>query len=233
MTETIKQNPRTYIPAAGYDWLLPLYDPLQKLLGSESDHRDLLNQAGLEPGHRVLEIGCGTGNLAILTKLLYPGAKVVGLDPDPKALTRAKLKAQREAVSVHFDCGFSHELPYPNESFDRVFSSFMFHHLNLGEKKQTLEEARRVLAPGGSLHLLDFGGANTRPEGLIARLLHRTERLRDNVGSRIPTLMREGGFTDAREVAHRVTIFGRVTRYRASPPSTARYRLTQSQPTTA
>jgi ubiquinone/menaquinone biosynthesis C-methylase UbiE len=216
MTETIKQNSRSYIPAAGHDWLLPLYDPLQRLLGSESDHRELLNQAGLEPGHRVLEIGCGTGSLAILIKRLYPEAKVVGLDPDPKALTRARLKAQREAVSVEFDCGFSHGLPYSNGSFDRVFSSFMFHHLNLEEKKQTLLEAQRVLAPDGSLHLLDFGGANTRPEGLIAWLLHRTERLQDNVGDRIPILIREAGFADTWEVAHRVTIFGRITRYGAS-----------------
>jgi ubiquinone/menaquinone biosynthesis C-methylase UbiE len=216
MTETISQNRRTYIPAAGHDWLLPLYDPFQKLLGSESDHRELLNQAGLERGHRVLEIGCGTGNLVILIKCLYPEAQAVGLDPDPKALARARRKAERKAVSVQFHSGFSHELPYLNGSFDRVFSSFMFHHLNLEEKKQTLQETRRVLVPGGSLHLLDFGGANTLPEGLIARLLHRTERLRDNVGDRIATLMREAGFADARELAHRITIFGRITHYRAA-----------------
>jgi ubiquinone/menaquinone biosynthesis C-methylase UbiE len=220
MIHTMKQVRRTYIPAAGHDWLLPLYDPLLRWLGGESDHRELVNQAGLQPSHRVLEIGCGTGNLAILIKRLYPGAEVVGLDPDPKALARARQKAEREAVSVQFDSGFSDELPYADGSFDRVFSSFMFHHLSLEEKKRTLHETGRVLAPGGSLHLLDFGGANARPEGLIARLLHRTGRLRDNVEGRIPALMREAGFADPREVAHRVTIFGRVTRYCASPQRT-------------
>ena len=138
MIHTMKQIRRTYIPAAGHDWLLPRYDPLVRLLGGESDHRELVNQAGLRPSHRVLEVGCGTGNLAILIKRLYPGAEVVGLDPDPKALARARRKAEREAVSVQFDSGFSDELPYPNGSFDRVFSSFMFHHL-FRERSNTWE----------------------------------------------------------------------------------------------
>lgn len=70
MIGTMKQVRRTYIPATGHDWLLLLYDPLLRLLGLSSDHRELVNQAGLQPSHRVLEIGCGTGNLAILIKRL-------------------------------------------------------------------------------------------------------------------------------------------------------------------
>ena len=207
---------KTYLPGMGHDWLLPLYDPLQKLLGFESIHRQLVDQAGIHPNHRVIEIGCGTGNLSILIKRLHPQAEVVGLDPDPKALARARRKAEREVLSVQLDRGFAEELPYPDASFDRVFSAFMFHHLALDEKEKTLREARRVLKPGGSLHLLDFGGAKVRSDGFIARLLHRTGRLRDNFGDRIPTLMREAGFADPTEVAHRIMIFGRVTHYRAT-----------------
>ncbi len=202
----------------GHDWLLPLYDPLQKLLGFESIHRQLVDQAGIRPNYRVIEIGCGTGNLLILIKRLHPGAEVVGLDPDAKALARARRKAAREALPVRLERGFAGELPYPDASFDRVFSAFMFHHLEPDEKEKTLHEARRVLKPSGSLHLLDFGGAKVRSDGFIARLQHRTERLRDNFGERIPTLMREAGFADPTEVAHRVTIFGRVTYYRATVP---------------
>jgi len=97
-----------------------------------------------------------------------------------------------------------------------VFFAFMFHHLDPDEKDKTLQEARRVLKPNASLHLVDFGGAKVRSDGFIARLQPRTERLRDNFGDRIPTLMREAGFADPTEVAHRVTIFGRVTYYRAT-----------------
>ena len=215
----IMEEPRkTYLPGMGHDWLLPLYDPLQRLLGFETIHRQLVDQASIQPNHRVIEIGCGTGNLSILVKRLHPQAEVVGLDPHPKALARARRKAEREALSVQLDRGFAEELPYPDASFDRVFSAFMFHHLEPDEKEKTLQEARRVLKPSGSLHLVDFGGAKVRSDGFIAHLQHRSERLRDNFGDRIPTLMREAGFADPTEVAHRITIVGRLTYYRASAP---------------
>ncbi len=217
MSATMEEPRKTYIPGMGHDRLLPLYDPLQKLLGVASAHRSLVDQADVQPDQSVLEIGCGTGNLAILVKRLHPGAEVVGLDPDPKALARARRKAEREALPVRLDLGFAQELPYPDGSFDRVFSAFMFHHLKPDGKEKTLHEVRRVLKPGGSLHLLDLGGAKVRSDGLMARLQHRSELLRDNFGDRIPTLMREAGFADPMEVAHRVTIFvGRVTYYRAT-----------------
>jgi ubiquinone/menaquinone biosynthesis C-methylase UbiE len=202
----------------GHDRLLPLYDPLQRLLGMESVHRQLVNQARIQLDQRILEIGCGTGNLAILIKRLHPGAKVVGIDPDPKALARAQRKAGRETLSMQLHRGFAEELPYSDASFDRVVSALMFHHLGPEEKEKTLEEARRVLKPGGSLHLVDFGGATARSDGFLARVHHRSERLRYNFGDRIPMLMREAGFADPTEVAYRVTIAGRFTYYRASAP---------------
>src|SRR5215207_8894505 len=215
---TMEESRKTYLPGMGHDWLLPLYDPLQKLLGFEPIHRQLVDQAVIRPKHRIIEIGCGTGNLSILIRLLHPQAEVVGLDPDPKALARARRKAECEALSVQLYRGFAEELPYPDTLFDRVFSAFMFHHLEPDEKEKTLQEARRVLKPGGSLHLLDFGGATARSDGFLARVHHRSERLRDNFGDRIPMLMREAGFADPTEVAHRVTIAGRFTYYRASTP---------------
>src|SRR5215207_9393070 len=164
------EEPRkTYLPGMSHDWLLPLYDPLQRLLGFESIHRQLIDQADIRLNHRVIEIGCGTGNLLILIKRFHPQAVVVGLDPDPKSLARARRKAEREAISVQLDRGFAEELPYPDASFDRVFSAFMLHHREPNEKEKTLQEARRVLKPSGSLHLLDFGGAKVRSDGFIAR----------------------------------------------------------------
>jgi len=74
---------RTYLPAAGHDWLLPLYDPIVKLLGGDAARRELIHQANLRPGYRVLEVGCGTGTLTLMIKRLHPETEVVGLDPDP------------------------------------------------------------------------------------------------------------------------------------------------------
>jgi ubiquinone/menaquinone biosynthesis C-methylase UbiE len=207
---------RTYIPAAGHDWLLPLYDPLQKLLGADSARRDLIDQASVRPTHRVLDIGCGTGNLVVQIKRLHPESEVVGLDPDRRALARARGKAERAGLSVQLDQGFAGELPYPAACFDRIFSAFVLHHLKPDEKAGALEEARRVLKPGGSLHVLDFGGAGPRRDGFLSRLLHASEHLRDNFEGRIPELMVAAGFADSREVAHRATLVGRIAYYAAS-----------------
>lgn len=219
MSATAEGHRKTYVPGMGHDRLLPLYDPLCRLLGMAKVHRPLVDQAGIRPGQRVLEIGCGTGNLALLVKRLHPDAEVVGLDPDPRALARARRKSERKALSVQLDRGFAEQLPYPDGSFDRVFSAFMFHHLGPDEKERALREVRRVLKPGSSLHLLDLGGEKAPSDGFMARLSHRNELLHDNFGDRIPTLMREAGFADPTEVAHRVRrVLGRVTYYRAVVP---------------
>src|SRR5215813_7210004 len=200
---------RTYIPAAGYDWLLPLYDGFAKLMGSEAAHRQLVDQAAIEPSHQVLDIGCGTGNLTLLVKHLHPRADVVGLDPDPKALARARRKGEARGFPLRFDRGFSDELPYADASFDRVFSAFMLHHLALDVKEKTLREARRVLRSGGAFYALDFAGTN----GIIAYLFHHAH-LGDQ--HRIPALMQEAGFSEVTELAPRDTILGRVSYWRAS-----------------
>src|SRR5215218_9704153 len=131
---------RSYLPAMGRDWLLPVYDTVSRLLGASSLHRQLIEQAGIEPGHRVLDVGCGTGNLALLAKRLQPRADVVGLDPDPRALDRARRKAERQHIAVRFDHGFAQELPYPDESFDRVLSSLMLHHLEGDARRAMLQQ---------------------------------------------------------------------------------------------
>lgn len=210
---------RSYVPAAGHDWLLPLYDPLLRWVGREQRmKRPLIDQASIHPGHRVLDIGCGTGSLTVLLKQVHPEADVRGLDPDPKALAIARRKSEKAGVSVEFDRGFSDELPYPDASFDRVFSSLMFHHLSRDEKLATLSDVRRVLRPGGSLHLLDFGRPGEGMHGLLARLIHRAEHMEDNLEGRIPAFMGEVGLKDPEEISHRNTIFGSISYYRAGEP---------------
>jgi ubiquinone/menaquinone biosynthesis C-methylase UbiE len=212
----MEESRRTYIPAAGHDWALPLYDPIVTLLGGDRARRALLDQASIQTGHRILDIGCGTGALVTLIKSLHPDVDVVGLDPDPKALTRARRKAERMSVPIQFDQGFSDELPYSDSSFDRVFSSFMLHHLQAGEKERTLREVRRVLKPGGSLHLLDFGGPESGQKGVLARLFHTSHSLKDNSDLRIIELMSQAGLANSEVVRHGVMLFGKIAYYQAS-----------------
>jgi ubiquinone/menaquinone biosynthesis C-methylase UbiE len=87
--------------------------------------------------------------MAILIKRLHTDTDVIGLDPDPRALAGVRRKAERARLSILFDQGFSDRLPYPDASFDRVFPSFMFHHLRADDRATTLSEVWRVLKPGG------------------------------------------------------------------------------------
>ncbi|WP_219413899.1 class I SAM-dependent methyltransferase [Pseudonocardia nigra] len=193
---------RSYLPGMGRDPLLPIYDTFTRVLGVPTAHRFLADRAGIAPGQDVLEIGCGTGNLALLVKRRYPDARVVGLDPDPLALARAARKAARRGLTVRLDRGFGDTLPYPDGSFDRVLSAFMFHHLDAAEKPAVLREVVRVLRPGGRLHLLDIGGSAHPSHGFLARRTHASPRIQDNLSDRIPALMREAGLADARETHH-------------------------------
>lgn len=206
---------RYYLPAAGRDWLLPLYDPFQRLLGGEAARRELLAQANLQPGQHVLDLGTGTGELALLVERLHPQAQVVGVDPDPRALARARRKAARVGAAIRFDEGFGDALPYPDACFDHVVSSFVLHHLDPETKRGALAEVHRVLRRGGSLAVLDFGGTAERPEGLLARLLPHSEHLHGQHGDRLGALMREARFRDVRAVAGRGTWLGSVVCYTA------------------
>jgi ubiquinone/menaquinone biosynthesis C-methylase UbiE len=173
----------------------------------------LIDLAGLQPTHRVLEIGCGTGTLLVAIARQHPRVALTGLDPDPKALARAKRKADRASVALQLDRGFADSLPYENASFDRVFSCFMFHHLaDGGERLRTLREAKRVLKENGRLELLDFTQPNAR-SGAASRWIHSSHRLSDNTDDRVLSLMAEAGFAGAELLRHGRMFFAVRTAY--------------------
>ena len=213
---TSTTTPRPFIPGMGIDWLLPLYDPFTTLLGVGRTRATLLAQARLEPGHRMLDIGCGTGSLAVLARQRFPDVDVVGIDPDPRALERAARKARRRGVQVRFDRGFADALDYPAASFDRVFSSFMFHHLAAAEKEATLRAVRRVLKPGGSLHLVDFGGPHGSGHGAHRHGRRSHGRLADNGEQTVIGFLQAAGLADAAKTGEE-SLLGlvRIVYYRA------------------
>jgi ubiquinone/menaquinone biosynthesis C-methylase UbiE len=199
---------------------LPVYDMITGLLGADRARAALLDYAPLRDGDHVLDIGCGTGTLAVLIKRLYPQVEVTGLDPDRKALARARRKAERAGVGVSFEQGFADEIKHPAAFFDVVLSSFMFHHLKSDEKTNTLREILRVLKPGGRLLLLDFDVPEHGVHHGFQRMFHSHARLKDNSEHRILELMTAAGFRDATRVGARPVIFGmaRAGYYRAAAP---------------
>lgn len=208
-----------YIPALGREWLTPLYDPLIRWVMPEVKLKSrLIHQAQIEPGHCVLDLGCGTGTLAILVKEICPQSEVAGLDGDPKVLEIARRKAERVRVAIAFDVGMAFELPYPDSSFEHVLSSFVFHHLTSGNKARTLKEVFRVLRPGGKLSVLDLG----RPHGayalLISLVLRRFEETLDNLQGRLPDIIRNAGFHQVDEPERYMSIFGVLSLSTARKP---------------
>ncbi len=186
--------PRRYLPAASLDFLLPAYDPIMRLLGFTRTLAALVDQAQLRSEHRVLDVGCGTGTLAMIVMERHPDVEYIGIDPDPRALARASAKASGAGVRARFERGFGDTLPHPDAAFDRVFSSMMFHHVPKAEKAGVLAEVRRVLKPGGRLEFADIAVD----------------------GPRLLAMLGGAGFTAARQTGSRRTLVRPVWYYQAS-----------------
>ncbi|WP_128382255.1 class I SAM-dependent methyltransferase [Streptomyces cavernae] len=227
MTEKTSQplTEREYIPGLGKDFLTPLYDVAHHVFGLHPIHQRMITLAELRDGHRVLDVGCGTGNLLRATGQRHRNVDLFGLDPDPKALARAGRKARRAGLTVRLDRGFAQELPYGDGSFDRVFSSLMLHHLDSTSKDALLAEVRRVLRPDGLLVLADavlgehghdhWHGRGRRQIGTRGRTRggmreRMREQMRDNVGDSVSQRIAAAGFTVQPTRTMALRIGGRV-----------------------
>jgi ubiquinone/menaquinone biosynthesis C-methylase UbiE len=155
--------------AAQYDLLIGLLT-----LGREGAFRErLLARAGIRPGDVVLDIGCGTGSLAIAAAR-HAGAsgRVTGVDASPKMIERARKKAARRNAVVAFEVAYAQEMPFPDAHFDVVLSTVMLHHIPRAGREDALREVKRVLKPGGRLYAVDFGVDPSGKKGLLGHL-HR------------------------------------------------------------
>src|SRR3972149_6476507 len=126
----------------------PSYDPLLKwgIRVDDLKHR-IIKRAHIKAGMRLLDVGCGVGSLSILIKQMHPEAEVIGLDDTPAVLEIARLKAEQTGAQITFNQGMAYHLPYSDHSFDRVFSSLVFHRMNTDDKKHAMYEIFRVIRP--------------------------------------------------------------------------------------
>lgn len=155
--------------AGRYDFLISVLT-----LGAERRFRErLLEPAHLRAGESVLDIGCGTGSLAIVARRQVGTAgDVHGIDPSPEMIDRARRKATRAHTDVGFEVAYAQALPYPDARFDVVLSSVMLHHIPRAGREEALREVQRVLKPDGRLFAVDFGIDKSGTKGLLGHL-HR------------------------------------------------------------
>lgn len=215
-----------FVPALRINALTRFYDPIVRITTREGlFKRLLLEQASPRAGERILDLGCGTGTLAISIQDSTPTVEVHGLDADTEILARAREKARASGLSkVQFQQGFSDELPYQDKSFDKVVSTLFFHHLNTAVKRDTVAEINRVLRPAGQLHIADWGKPSDpamHAFSLSICLLDGFEPTRDNLNGQLPEILEQEGLTDSRQTGQIRTAFGTLALYSASKPGAA------------
>jgi SAM-dependent methyltransferase len=211
--DVMKSTPRPFVPALGLHDLTGFYDGLIARFLAEDDWKArLVATVAPRPGD-VVDLGCGTGTLGSMLKVACPEASVIGIDPDPVMLGRARGKAAEAHLDIRFEQAFADALPLDDGSASAVVSSLVLHHLEQPAKRAAFAEAFRVLRPGGRIVIADWA----TPDDLLMRLAYVPVQVfdgfpntRDNLRGILPVLMRQAGFADVREVYCRRTIFGNL-----------------------
>ncbi len=169
--------------------------------------------AEIKDGDRVMDYGCGTGTLCDLLISRYPHCDLLGLDVDAEILKIAEKKRKGRFKIKLFD---GHKIPYPENAFDKVIATWVFHHLTEKQKVNSLNEIHRVLAPKGLFLLADWG----KPRGLLQSVLFFLVRLIDNFETfrihkdgKFPDLIEKTGFTKVETSGYKKTLFGTLYYY--------------------
>ncbi len=180
--------------ASVYDYLEPIL-----MLGKEGRYdQQIISLLDIQPGHRVLDLGCGTG---VLTRAIgdrlddQKGGIAVGIDAAAKMIDVARKK--RGTDTCRFEVAAAEQLPFEDASFDAVVSSLFFHHVPIDLKEKSLREAARVLRPGGILVIADMHRPST-PFGFLvshaSRWLLMQPQIGENTRGVLPGLIESAGF---------------------------------------
>ena len=142
--------------------------------GRERAFREkILSLVSPQAGETVVDIGCGTGTLAVLAKrAVGPTGQVCGIDASPAMIARARSKAQKAGVDLRFQNAAAQALPFPDASFDVALSTLMLHHLGRNARRQLACEMRRVIKPGGRVLVVDFARSTRQRRRLLAHFHH-------------------------------------------------------------
>jgi len=208
---------KVFIPALGYKWLSGFYDLVFKLMLPENKLRNnLIKELDLKDGENILEFGYGTGQNLIFAYHKNKNIKLTGIDIDPSIRQIAFCKLKKNNIPVSLDLYDGRTFPYSDNSFDKVFSSLVFHHLDTKSKIICLKEINRVLKPGGQLVLGDWGKAKSKLMRFVyysVQLLDGFKTTEDNVNGLIPGFIAKANFISVNETGYINTVIGTYSYY--------------------
>lgn len=211
-----------FIPALRYHFLTPIYDNfIRFILPEKRLKNDLIRLAKIsEAEAKLLDFGCGTGTLLLLIENKFRKIDSVGIDIDDKMLSVAKRKLQHTNSQLLNYNGSN--LPFLDDSFDVVLSSWVFHHFTRNQKFEAFSEIKRILKPGKSFYIADWG----KPSNVLMRVLFFFLQLvdnfkttKDNVDGKLPELLEKTGFENVKEIGYENTILGTLCFYSATKPN--------------
>ncbi|MBW0160810.1 MAG: class I SAM-dependent methyltransferase [Sediminibacterium sp. Gen4] len=211
---------KKFIPALGYNWLTDFYDLAIKLTMPETKFRNkLIDELDPKNNENILEFGFGTGQNIVLAIQRNNLANFNGVDIDQKVKVIAEHKINKLGLKANLELYDGKVFPYENNSFDKVFSSLVFHQLDRETKLQCLKEIYRVLKPNGQLVIGDWGRARTilmRIAFYTVQILDGFETTNDNVNGLLPNFIKDAGFTDVEETSFLNTKIGTYSYYKAN-----------------
>ena len=210
---------KEFIPALRYSWLTKIYNPVVAFTMPELKFKsELIKQANIVTNHKVLDFGVGTATLSLLLSKQQPDCYIEGVDVDEKILGIAKEKIDEQDAKIKLTKYDGIKLPYPDKTFDRVITSLVFHHLDSEQKKNSLEEIKRVLKSDGELHTADWGKASNflmRTLFYFVQFLDGFKTTNDNVKGLLPNYIKNAGFFEVKTTMNFSTIFGTLSLYKA------------------
>ncbi|WP_404419657.1 class I SAM-dependent methyltransferase [Marinospirillum sp.] len=163
-------------------------------VGGRKASRELADEAGFQPGQKVLDLGCGTGGSSRLLEAEY-GVQVVGVDITPPFIQVARWLSQATGLDARseFICCDAQQLPLEDQQFDAVWSQHTL--MNLPDLQQGLQEIHRVLKPGGRLLLHEvFQGENPEPLALPVPWAEEAAHSHLKTPQELELLLQEAGF---------------------------------------
>jgi demethylmenaquinone methyltransferase/2-methoxy-6-polyprenyl-1,4-benzoquinol methylase/phosphoethanolamine N-methyltransferase len=184
------------------------YDLVTRVISFGRDkaiRETLIELAAPAPGETVLDVGCGTGTLALALKASVGTGEVHGIDASPEMIAVAKEKAAMAGAAIDFQVALIEALPFPDATFDLVTSSLMLHHLPDDLKPTGLHEIRRVLTPGGHFMAMDFAAHSHSPLGHLLSIFGHARG--ESMADKLMPMLQDAAFSDVESIPTRHTNF--------------------------